>query len=111
MTNYIQAKDSQRHDLELRAAVMAELVEAHEILTSAKSSLEKAYRKLQAAEAISDELDELWNLYEARLSVYSSIKKFDYRINSAITETYVGNVAAFMSPEKAEELKEKHRGG
>jgi hypothetical protein len=111
MTHYRRANDAQRHDPELRAAVKAELKEQYEILASAKAHLEKAYEKLQTASAIEeDDLDQSSGLYEAKLNTYSAIRRFDYKIKSVPTETYIGNVAALMSAEKAEELKEKHRG-
>jgi hypothetical protein len=111
MTYYRRANEDQRNDIELCEAIKIELREQYQILESAKNHLQIAYDKLTLATYIyEDDLDQSSGLDEAKLNTYSAIKRFEYKIKSTPTETYIGNIAAFMSAEKAFDLKEKHRG-
>lgn len=112
MTHYKKYDEAQRNDPELRAAIKAELAEQYAVLKAAKNKLEAAYKLLVTASAIEeDELDQSSGLHEARVNTLTAIHRFNYKIEHPPTETYIGNVAAGMSPEKAQELKEKYRGG
>jgi len=109
MTFYKKYNDQQRNDPELRKAVEAELRQANDHFSRAKELLQAAYKELQLAGAIEeDELDQSSGLMEARMSIHTAIRRFEYKIKSKPTPTYIGNVAASMSPEKVKELKEKY---
>jgi hypothetical protein len=110
----IMADDSQRNDPELRAAVKAELYQLNKILTEAKAIIESAVPKLEAARKIDEDTlnnyshsSWLSNYREATIDLYSAIRHFSYKVDKP-TEAYIGNVAAFMTPENAKLLKEKH---
>lgn len=109
MTYYRRAVESQRQDPELRAAIKAELTEQFEMLKLAAKKLEEAYKLMAVAQEIEeDNLDKSSGLYEAKLHVRQAISRFNYKIDNPANETYIGNAAALMSPEKARELKEKY---
>lgn len=112
MTNYRRSNENQRYNQELRDAIKQELEVQYALLAAARRDLQKAYDKLiTAAEIDEDDLDQSSGLFEARYAIRSAINRFGHRVQSTPTETYIGNVAAFMSPEKAAELKEKYRAG
>src|SRR5690349_14071694 len=109
MTHYKKYDDKQRNDPVLRKAVEAELAAFNKHLLAAKELLEKAYRELQTAGNIEeDNLDASSGIQEARIAILTAIRRFDFKIESRPTPTYVGNVAAAMSADKAEELKAKY---
>lgn len=112
MTHYRTANDVQRDDPELKEAITKELIELTGILKSLQNKLFAAQDLIREGM----ELEELdlgivpSPLRQTYMYVSEAVKTLNYMINGNPGEIYIETTAAYMTPQAAEELKEKYRG-
>lgn len=111
MTNYRTSNESQREDRELYKAIKKELEELIGIVRTIQMKLWAAQDHIREGIEL-EELD-LGSSSPLRQTLYHVVeanRSLDYMIAGNPGETYIKTIAAYMTPETAEELKEKHRG-
>ena len=107
MTNYKRSSEDQRQDEQLKAAILNKLKLHIEYLKIAILHMEAAYDA-------SKELDtDFTSVYSVRSNLLQAMHSFEWQVDFLEDvfenpDTYLGNRAAFLSPEEAQKIKEKY---
>jgi hypothetical protein len=111
------ADETLRNDTELNAAVVAKLIKHRDELVAAMALMNQAYNIL----SLTDDLHDGWGhepyYLKAKRNLASDVDRMSWMVNNILsnvgaeTSAYAGNIAAFLTPEKADRLKQEYREG
>jgi len=112
MTNYTRSSEDQREDAVLKDCIAKELAQHRKDLERAAQLMLQAYVVLAKTTNV-DEREPLitpTGVRQAQTNLYADSKRLQWKADflGTISDTYLGNLAVFMSPEQAERLKAKY---
>ncbi len=111
MTHYTNSNEAQRNDPELLSAIDKELgVLTHILSTLYKRLSVSAELVREGIKLEEEELGQSSALWQTSMHISAATSTLNSMLNGKPSETYIKNIAAYMPPEVAEELKEKYRG-
>jgi len=112
MTNYTSASEEQRDDVYLKACIAHELIKHRRDLLKASTLMLEAYDILARTPNVDarESFVTPTGVQQARSTLLSDSKNLKWKADflGTISDTYLGNLAAFMSAEQAQKLKDKY---
>lgn len=111
MTHYSKSNEAQRNDRELKDAIAAEL-EQHRIdLVKTISHMKEAYEILKHTSKLAEDasISRSSRIQSAKRDLFSAMDSLGWfaEFLEDVSDTYYGNVAAFMTEHEATMLKDK----
>lgn len=100
MTNYSRANEAFRHDRELKNACYRELQKEYAAYKQAAAYLDEIYQNLKLNPS------QVWALRDKAMWQCNFLERVLAKYPE--DDTYMGNMAAFMSEDEARRMKEKY---